>query len=902
MIMKKNRNKIRPQKVNQKMADLSGPKRRDFIRQITLGGIGATLLPWTKVMAAGSASDSGQPADRQESGFAANGHRSPGSLPVFEKESLEHVAFPIGGLGAGMFCLEGMGAISHMSVRNHPDIFNEPGMFAALSIKPARGGHLEVPLARILEGPVPQWKIFGPRASGLGDVGKLYGLPRFAKASFESRFPFGRVHLTDTEMPVTVLIEGWSPFIPTDQDNSGLPAGTLDYYLTNSGNSPVEAVFSFHSRNFMADNREVVNQIDAIEKGFVLRQAGKTDAPHLEGDFAVFTDQERPVIDHCWFRGNWWDPLTSTWNTISNGATREAAPVEKDAPGASIYVPVSLAPGASKRIRIHLVWYCPHSTLRMGEPDPDLHQADCFAADEKEVLSTKRSTERFYRPWYSARFTGIHEMVSYYTTQLEALHGKTQLFNKALYSSSLPPEVMEAVTANLSILKSPTVLRQYDGRLWCWEGCEDLVGSCHGSCTHVWNYAQATAHLFPALERTLRDTEFCENQNPEGHQNFRANMPISPTTHDFHAAADGQLGGIMKVYRDWRISGDDQWLRRHYPKVKASLDYCIRTWDPGLKGRVEEPHHNTYDIEFWGPDGMCTSFYLGALMAMTRMGAYLKEEVTKYRQLYEKGRAFLEEELFDKEYFIQQIEYKELKAADPTKVNSFGGAYSPEAVELLKKEGPKYQYGKGCLSDGILGAWIAQMCGLGDIVHPAKVTSHLEAVHRYNLKDTLWKHANPQRPGFALGGDGGLLLCTWPKGGKLSLPFVYSNEVWTGIEYQVASHLMLMGKVDKALDIIRACRGRYNGRLRNPYNEYECGHFYARALSSYGLLQGLTGLRYDAVDRFLYVHSRIGDFTCFLSTATGFGTVHLEKGKVSLKVDYGKIEVKKIFVNGKELA
>lgn len=169
---------------------------------------------------------------------------------------------------------------------------------------------------------------------------------------------------------------------------------------------------------------------------------------------------------------------------------------------------------------------------------------------------------------------------------------------------------MEAVAANLSILKSPTVLRQYDGRLWGWEGSKDAVGSCAGFCTHVWNYAQAICHLFPTLERSLRETEFFENQNAAGHRQFKAALPIRPQAHDFYAAADGQLGGIMKVYRDWRISGDSVWLRHLFPRVKISLDYCIRTWDPRHAGVLEAPHHNTYDIEFWGPDGMCTSFYL----------------------------------------------------------------------------------------------------------------------------------------------------------------------------------------------------------------------------------------------------------------------------------------------------
>ncbi|HVU85333.1 MAG TPA: GH116 family glycosyl hydrolase, partial [Puia sp.] len=506
-----------------------------------------------------------------------------------------------------------------------------------------------------------------------------------------------------------------------------------------------------------------------------------------------------------------------------------------------------------------------------------------------------------YKPWYSSRFDDINAVADYWRKNYDDLNKKSTLFRDAFYASTLPPEVLEAVAANLTILKSPTVLRQYDGRLWSWEGCGDDSGCCHGSCTHVWNYAQAIPHLFPNLERTLRNTEFCENQNHAGHQGFRANLPISPLKHDFHAAADGQLGGIMKVYRDWRISGDSNWLRRIYPMVCVSMDYGISTWDPKYKGVVEEPHHNTYDIEFWGPDGMCCSFYLGALRAIMEMGNFLKKDISKYAELYKKGKVYLETRLFNGEYFFQDIEYKNLNAPDPSTVQSFGGEYSPEAMEILKKEGPKYQYGIGCLSDGVLGAWIGSMCGLAPFIDQQKIRSHLLAVYKYNLKKNLIDHANPQRPDYALGNEGGLLLCSWPKGGKLSLPFVYSDEVWTGIEYQVASHLILTGNVEAGLDIVRTCRSRYDGRIRNPFNEYECGHWYARAMSSYGLLQALTGARYDAVEQILYTDSQVGNFSAFISTATGFGTVSVKDGKASLRVVYGKIPLRQILVNGKAM-
>jgi hypothetical protein len=358
----------------------------------------------------------------------------------------------------------------------------------------------------------------------------------------------------------------------------------------------------------------------------------------------------------------------------------------------------------------------------------------------------------------------------------------------------------------------------------------------------------------------------------------------------------------MKVYREWRISGNTEWMKELLPYVKKSLDYCIETWDPKHKGCLEEPHHNTYDIEFWGPDGMCTSFYLGALTAMIEMSKAANVPYQEYESLLSNGKTFMESELYDGEYFVQKVVWDGLRSPSPIEAakTSLMTTYSEEALELMKKEGPKYQYGKGCLSDGILGMWMATVCGLNEPVDNGKVTSHLLAVHKYNLKPVLYNHANPQRPTYAAGKDGGLLLCTWPKGGALSLPFVYSNEVWTGIEYQVASHLMFKGEVEKGLEIVRLCRERYDGRIRNPFNEYECGNWYARAMSSYALIEGLTGVRYDAVDKTLFIDSKVGDFTGFLSTDTGFGNVGLKGGNPFLKVVYGKIDPQKIVVSGVE--
>jgi uncharacterized protein (DUF608 family) len=795
-----------------------------------------------------------------------------------------------------MICLEGNGTLSHVSLRGHPDVFNEPLIFGALYVKgdPA--------VARVLKGPVPDWKAFGQPAAGNGLGGRDYGLPHCAKATFEARFPFGKVTLEDPKVPLDMTVTGWSPFTPGDPDSASLPVAALEYRFVNPTDETVEAVYSFHARNFMAMDDAEGQAVRATDHGFVLWQPGTDDAPHHEGALSVTVDSPEARINCAWFRGGWYDALTMVWKTVAEGTMPEAGPLNEGppSPGGSLYVPLRLAPGEEQTIRLRLAWYVPQTDLRVGQDPASDSEGACCCGGTCEGGGT-------YQPWYAGAFENIDAVTAYWREHYDTLRERTMRFTDCFYDTTLPPVVVEAIAANLTILKSPTVMRQTDGRLWCWEGCRDSAGCCAGSCTHVWNYAQAIPHLFPSMERTLRQTEFHEDQDAEGHQVFRASLPIRPTVHEFHAASDGQLGGIMKVHREWRISGDTDWLRRFWPQVKQSLDYCIETWDPDHKGVLEEPHHNTYDIEFWGPDGMCTSFYLGALQAAVAMAeaveqtvslSNLSDDIALYTELLNKGIAFMESQLWDGEYFIQKIQWQALKAPDPTQVQSFGAGYSPEALALLKEEGPKYQYGTGCLSDGVLGAWIALMCGIDAFLDPEKVESHLLAVHRYNLRHDLSEHANPQRPTFAMGDEGGLLLCSWPKGGALSLPFVYSNEVWTGIEYQVASHLMHMGQLDEALEIVHVLRDRYDGRVRNPFNEYECGHWYARAMASYGMLQGITGVRYDAVEKVLYMNADVAGegFRVFLSTATGYGTVGVRDGEPFVEVKEGEIAYNKIVV------
>ena len=313
------------------------------------------------------------------------------------------------------------------------------------------------------------------------------------------------------------------------------------------------------------------------------------------------------------------------------------------------------------------------------------------------------------------------DVIRYFNINYNRLKEESVKFSECFYETDLPEPITEAVAANLSILKSPTLLRQ-TGRPGVGLGglrrkAPVPVGE---GCTHVWNYAFSMPSLFPSLERTLRETELLVSQNKAGHQFFRTNLPISPTIHTEEAAADGQLGVIMKTYRDYISCGDKAWLRGLFSGLRACMDFCIEQWDPEHKGALTEPHLNTYDISFWGPDSMCNSFYLGALSAMIKICRCLDTDCGLYTELLDKGKRFFEKELWNGEYFIQKIILEGLR--EPADKAFIG--VSPEVADIIRREGPKYQYGSGCLSDGVIGFWMAKMCGLGDIINPDLIRAH----------------------------------------------------------------------------------------------------------------------------------------------------------------------------------
>ncbi|HRI81765.1 MAG TPA: GH116 family glycosyl hydrolase [Opitutaceae bacterium] len=799
---------------------------------------------------------------------------------------------PVGGLGAGNVCLNGHGGLQDFSIRHRPHTTalpdaNEPAD-AAFALLRIAGRN---PMVRLVEGPLPPGRIYdqGLQAQGHRQGGHE-GLPRFARAVFEGEFPFGHVLLEDPALPVTARITAFNPFIPLDDRNSGLPCAILEYRFRNRSRRTVQYEFSFHLSHLAAGNgRGESAGTTAIGRTGVHYWNREHALDPAFGSAALLSLGGEAVIKAGWFRGGWFDALTMLWREVATGRFRacSGSPHEsrQGRSGGSLLFRGRLAPDAESCHPLVLAWHFPNAGVVSG-PGRPFHG---------EVIRPAPGQPPPWRPYYAGQWPDAPAVARHVRRHYGRLRARTLVFRDALYGSTLPPAVLDAVSANLAILKSPTVLRQENGNLWGWEGCFPDRGCCPGSCTHVWNYAQSLCHLFPALERTLREQELLRSQDRRGHVGFRAALPDGPARHDGPAAADGQLGGIIKLYRDWHISGDTAWLRRLYPHAKRSLRYCIRTWDPDRTGSLVEPHHNTYDIEFWGPDSMGGTIYVAALSAMAAMASALGDRrmARESGDLAERGARLLDLKLFNGEYYHQQVRYRDVR--DRTVLQLIDDPRTdPERQRLLDTEGPKYQYGPGCLSDGVLGAWLAWAAGLPLPLNPERVRRTLDAIHRHNFRKDLRDHANTQRPGYAMGSEAGLLLCSWPRGGRPTLPFVYCDEVWTGVEYQVASHLIATGRFRKGLEIVRAVRRRYDGRVRNPYNEYECGSYYARAMASYALLPACSGFRYSALEETLWFGPsvRTRPYAVFFSTATGWGRIVLKRDHLAVHVTEGRLRLR----------
>lgn len=807
------------------------------------------------------------------------------AVRAFRGPALSQIAFPLGGIGTGTVSLGGRGNLQDWELFNRPGKGNTLARtFLAIRAHPQGGA----PAARVLER-----EYLPPFIGALGFKNNLVpSLPRFREATFEGAYPFARIGFEDDAFPAGVSLEAFSPFVPMDVAASSHPCAILNYRVCNPGPAPLSVSLLAVMRNPVAqplaefgslgwgipDSRVIPYLgVDGVEsayaeapgfRGLSFTAPGLAEDDLRKGSAALTTPW--PDVDVATTLrqvGWWWDALQETWdNFLAVGRLEDTRDtVRKPIESGAICLRAEIPPGGEVVLPILIHWHFPRTEMWGGDnPVPA-------------------------RTYVGVQFADAWDAAVQTHRDLAALEARSRAFADAFWTSDLPAPLLDAAGSALSTLRSPTVMRLDDGRIYAWEGSGDQIGSCAGNCTHVWNYEQALAFLFPELERTMREIEFAAGVRADGAMSFRCEAPIGAGNTKFHetpACADGQMGAISQLYRDWQLSGDEEFLRALWPNAKRALEYawtCPNGWDPNQDGVMEGSQHNTYDIEFYGPNTMTGSLYLAALQAGERIARHLGDEAAaaQYHSIYETGRARIERELWNGEYFTQHVAV-------------MNGLRVPRHLATPRTDPvvPKYQYGEGCLSDQLLGQWQAHVCGLGAVLDPEKTRSAVRATHKHNFRRGVRGVASVQRA-FALQDEAGLLLCSWPNGGRPAQPFVYSDEVWTGIEYQVAAHLIYEGLVDEALEIVTAVRARYDGVRRNPWDEIECGHHYARALSSWSLIQAMSGARYSAVEQSLTFAPKFTQGRVFVAAGQAWGVAAIAGESVTLEIIHGALKLRR---------
>ena len=803
-------------------------------------------------------------------------------LKHYDQDHLLNIALPLGGIGTGTVSLGGRGELRDWEIMNKPGIGygtvtkgnNAP--FFSIFMKPEGAPSI----TRALIGPVhpTEYQHYEGRPVN------HHGFPRFAEATFDASYPVGIVNLSDKTVPVAVRIIGFNPLIPGDADASGLPMAVLTYEVTNLTKKTIEVSVCGTMRNFVgkdgskfyrdwkgdiipfgAKNNQNVFRNSSDISGIYMYSDSVNKYDAAFGTIALVTAEKSGISYRRSSEANSWERATlDFWDDFStDGELTDKTQLNDDNPMASLAVKKEIGPHGKETFRFFITWNFPNRY-----------------AWSKEIVGN----------YYSTKYSDAWDAAMKIIPQVPALEKQTQQFLSAFVHSSLPGEVKEAALFNLSTLRSQTVFRTKDGHLMGWEGVMDEFGSCPGSCTHVWNYEVATPFLFGELAQTMRDVEFGFSTDSVGLMSFRTELPLNTAKKNGLAAADGQMGTIMKFYREWQMSGNDAFLRQYWPTVKKALAFAwIKGgWDGDQDGVMEGCQHNTMDVEYYGPNPQMEFWYLGALRAGEEMAKYVgdNEFANKCRSLFESGSAWTDANLFNGEYYIHEIR-PPLKAEPiyPGLRIGMGGS---------DLSNPDFQLGKGCLVDQLVGQYMAHICGLGYLANEQNIKTTLRSIMKYNYIADFSPLFNNMRS-YVMGNESGLIMASWPKG-RLKVPFPYFSEAMTGFEYTAAVGMIYEGQTEHGLQCIKSIRNRFDGYKRNPYDEPECGHHYARAMASWASVIAMSGFHYSAVEKSMSFTSKVGNY--FWSNGYAWGTCMIKGKKATLNVLSGRIELSKFTLEG----
>jgi len=822
---------------------------------------------------------------------AQNGDLNWPVLKTYNQDHIQKIKMPVGGIGTGTISLTGRGALEDWEIMNRPAKGFNPtlenwgpakvkGPFFAIFMEDEHGNKQ----TRLLEGPPDESDYEG----AWGAHSNNHGLSRFSKASFKTAYPFGQVFLSDTELPVDVVVGAYNPLIPGNIDDSSIPLTILNYKVKNTTDKPITVSISGNIQNFIGFDG---NRGQAIKNVNTIRENGEIKGLHYTSNGVDKASEQWGTMSFVSLNEGTttyrtaWQPKTSRWDKkrldfwddfSTDGLLEKRENPKANAPMGSIAVKTKLKAGEERNFRFLISWHFPN---RQTWDKPGF---------QKLIKATVGN-------YYTTKYSDSWDVITQTLPRLSLLEKDTKTFVNALIDSDMPAEVKESALFNLAHLRTQLAFRIKSGHLLGWEGLFDTFGSCFGSCTHVWNYEQTTAFLFGELAKTMRDVEYGYATDDDGLMSFRVYLPLEEGQKWGKAAADGQMGSIMKFYRDWQLSGDDTFLKTHWPKVKKSLEFSwIKGgWDANKDGVMEGSQHNTMDVEYFGPNPQMGFWYLGALKASAEMADYLGEKpfAKTCRDLFKKGSTWMDENLFNGEYYEQQIQPP--MSVDNVAPSLIGATSGKNSIDLTS---PDFQLGKGVLVDQLVGQVFAHIVDLGYLANTDHIKTSLESIMKYNYVENMTSHNNFHRS-YALGNESALLMAAYPNG-RPEKPFPYYTEVMTGFEYTAAIGMLQEGLTEDGLLSIRNIRSRYDGKKRSPFNEAEAGHHYARSMMAWAGILATTQFHYSAVEKAITFTSKPG--TYFWSNGYSYGTCKVGLNEVEISVLSGRLELKNFTLVGME--
>ncbi len=705
---------------------------------------------------------------------------------------------------------------------------------------------------------------------------------------FDGEYPLAFLKYKDNKIPLEINLTAFNPFIPLDSKNSGLPIILFQFDLKNVSEELVEFTLIGNLMNFIGwDGLKTLQGNENPLFGGntnILRQIGEWKVLQMKSKTILKADKRYGDVSLAIYDANAlsveaWDDLHDFWTNLTEKGKlvdtikEEMSPLGKTWMGSLAQKSV-LKPGESNKITFLIAWNFPNRVV-------DWSDSTLMNYGQLPDLKTEFWIGNNYNNWFGSSL----DVVNYVNKNWAYLTSNTFAFHHIFFSTNLPREILTSISATTSTLRSPTCLWIHDGSFHSFEGCcgastsKSFGGSCPMDCTHVWNYAFSLAYFFPSLERTMRYTEF-KMQHEMGYLPHRSILPLYlpqlEMTNEMPPAIDGMFGMILKIYRDYLITGDYDFLKFSWPKIAGLMTYIFSFIDTKQDGVIYHSQPNTYDCELKGLNTFIGTLYLITLLVCERIAQKLDlpNWAIKCRKAHDAGRKLLDKECWNGEYYIQK--YNEQKVSE-------------------------YQYGSGCHSDQLMGQWWAFNLGFDYILPPEHVNKAIESIVKYNFRDSF--EGIEQFRCFASPTDSGLLNCTWPKGNIPEVPIRYTNEIWTGIEYEVSALCFYSGRLEEGFKIIHAIRERYDGSHRNPWNEVECGDHYVRAMSSWTMLRALTKMEYNVVLKRFKIAAKMTKepFIAFFITGTAWGQALQSflnnTFTLILTISFGKIDINSIIID-----